>query len=162
YADVEPGAGTTLLTAEAAEAERVLTALGDELGLAKVWHRRGFVAAYACRWHEAQEAFERAHGHARRAGADRDEAVASSMLVYCLVLGPTPVATAIQRSDEIVGETRFPGVAGVGLAALGNLHAMRGSFDEARALLDQSRTVLRELGQARRLTEAAQFAANAE
>jgi tetratricopeptide (TPR) repeat protein len=161
-ADLDPEVGTAALTAEASEAFRVFTELGDDLGLAKVWHRRGFVAAVACRWRDTQDAFEHARRHAGRAGADRDEAVASSMLFYCFVLGPEPVEDALRRSEAIVAETRFRGVAGVGLAALGNLHAMRGSFDDARASLEQSRQILEDLGQTRRLIEASFFAASAE
>lgn len=161
-ADVDPEVGTAALTTEAAEAFRVFTGVGDHLGLAKVWHRRGFVTAVACRWRETQEAFERARSHARSAGADRDEAVASSMLFYCFVLGPEPAEDALRRSETIVAETRFRGVTGVGLAALGNLHAMRGSFDDARAALEESRQILEDLGQTRRLIEASFFAASAE
>jgi len=147
------------LIAEAADAHRFFTYLGDELGLAKVWHRRGFVGIVLCRWRSAQEAFQRARRHARRAGADRDEAVASSMLFFCLVLGPTHVDSAIRRGEKIVAEERFRGVAGFGLAALGSLHAMRGDFDESRALVEQSRVILEDLGQTRRLVEASLFAA---
>ena len=161
-ADVDPELGTAALAVEAAEAFRVFTELGDDLGLAKVWHRRGFVAAVACRWRETQEAFERARSHARCAGADRDEAVAASMLFYCFVLGPEPVEDALRRSETIVGETRFRGVTGVGLAALGNLQALRGSFEDARVSLEQSRQILEDLGQTRRLIEASFFAASAE
>jgi tetratricopeptide (TPR) repeat protein len=161
-ADVHPELGTEALTAEAAEAFRVFTDLEDDLGLAKVWHRRGFVAAVACRWGETQEDFERARSHAGRAGADRDEAVASSMLFYCFVLGPEPVGDAIARSETILAETRFRGVRGVGLAALGNLYSMRGALADARAQLDESRAVLEDLGQTRRLIEASFFAASAE
>jgi len=161
-ADLDPEVGTAALTAEAAEAFAVFTNLGDDLGLAKVWHRRGFVTAVACQWRDTQEAFEHARRHARRAGADRDEAVASSMLFYCFVLGPEPADDALRRSESIVAETRFRGVSGVGLAALGNLHAMCGSFEDARASLEQSRQILEDLGQTRRLIEASFFAASAE
>jgi tetratricopeptide (TPR) repeat protein len=161
-ADRDTRFGTAALAREADKAERVFTALGDDLGLAKVWHRRAFVELVRCRWRAAQGGFVRARRYARRAGADRDEAVASSMLFYCLVLGPAPVDTAIRSSDRILAETRFRAVGGVGLAALGALHAMRGSFDEAHALLDQSRVILEDVGQRRRLMEASFFSATAD
>lgn len=161
-ADLDPGVGTRALTAEAAEAYHVFTELGDDLGIAKVWHRRGFVAAIDCHWRVAQAAFQRARRSARRAGADRDEAVACSMLFFCFVFGPEHAETAIRRSEKILAQTTFRGVGGVGLAALANLHAMRGAFEEARGLLEQSRTLLEDLGQLRRLNEALLFAAGAE
>jgi ATP/maltotriose-dependent transcriptional regulator MalT len=68
-------------------------------------------------------------------------------LTMACVFGPMPVPEAIERCREIEaasgGDHRTEGLA---LCARAQLEAMRGSFDEARALYARARAVLTEVG----------------
>jgi class 3 adenylate cyclase/tetratricopeptide (TPR) repeat protein len=161
--DVQPELGSEPLRAEAEAALTVFEALADESGLAKAWRRLATVDGVNCRWGAAGDGFERALAHARRANDAREEALASALIFYCLVLGPTPVGAAIERCDELLAERgNHRSVEAVGLAALANLQAMVGRFDDARRLLSRSETILEDLGQTRRLVETAFRAAETE
>jgi class 3 adenylate cyclase/tetratricopeptide (TPR) repeat protein len=161
--DIHPELGPDSLRREAEKALPVFEALGDDVGLAKTWRRLATMDGVGCRWGAAGEAFERARTHARRAADGREEALASALIFQSLVRGPTPVETGITRCEELLHEGgRHRGVEAVGLAALANLQAMVGRFDDARRLLVRSDAILEDLGQTRRMLETAFLAAETE
>jgi tetratricopeptide (TPR) repeat protein len=153
--DRRPERGTAWLRERVEAGRAVFDQLADEAGLAKAWRLLGYLDIVACRWEDAQAAYERAFSHARRAGGHRDEIAATVALIFCLVQGPEPVDTAIRRCSELV--ERAPGarsVEALGLAARGALLAMVERFDEARQLALESRALLEDLGQVRRAADA--------
>jgi ATP/maltotriose-dependent transcriptional regulator MalT len=91
------------------------------------------------------EAFERALDHARRAG---DEAQAGELLRVLGVswtFGPLHVDEAIRKCGEALAQVRGnPRSEASFLGLLGPLHAMRGEFDQARALSARARAVFEE------------------
>lgn len=103
-------------------------------------------------WNEARagaaaEAWERAAHHASDAAEEHARAEILTWIASALWFGPTPIAEAIRRCEEIRGE-----VAGhldaeaLTLRHLAGLHAMNGDFDLARSLLATSNGVFGELG----------------
>jgi class 3 adenylate cyclase/tetratricopeptide (TPR) repeat protein len=161
--DRRPRLGTQVLLDEVQRALPVFERAGDDIGLAKAWHRVGFVHGVAGRWEAAREAFERAREHARRGGGQRDEGLASLMLFSCYVRGRTPAELGIELCLEILQTARrYRSVEATGLAAVAMLHAMRDRIDEARLLIAQSSALFDDLGQTRRRIEAAFLAAGVE
>jgi tetratricopeptide (TPR) repeat protein len=132
---------------EAERAVRVFELVGDQLGLAKAWRIIASVHATALAYGPATAAVERAIACARVAGDTRQERRNMGALTMACVFGPMPVPEAIERCREIEagsgGDHRTQGLA---LCARAQLEAMRGSFDEARALYVRARTVLTDVG----------------
>jgi class 3 adenylate cyclase/tetratricopeptide (TPR) repeat protein len=132
------------------EAERAITVfelVGDQVGLAKAWRIIGTAHANALRYGQAAAAVERAIACARTGGDARLERRNAGAFAIAAVYGPTPVAEGIERCREIGersgGDRRTEGLV---LCALAQLEAMRGEFDEARALYTRGRSVLAEIG----------------
>jgi class 3 adenylate cyclase/tetratricopeptide (TPR) repeat protein len=130
------------------ECEVVFERVADDRGLAVCWRLRGEAS-----WREGkaagdEAALARALDHARRAGAHREETLIANSLSAGLVLGPTPVADAIRRCDEILA--RAPDDRGIEMAmshALAHLHARLGHFELARRLAVRCREIAAESGQ---------------
>jgi class 3 adenylate cyclase/tetratricopeptide (TPR) repeat protein len=132
---------------EAERAVRIFELVGDQVGLAKAWRIIGSVHATALEYGPATAAVERAVACARLAGDTRQERRNLGALTMACVFGPMPVPEAIERCREIEaasgGDHRTEGLA---LCAAAQLEAMRGSFDEARALYVRARAVLTDVG----------------
>jgi class 3 adenylate cyclase/tetratricopeptide (TPR) repeat protein len=132
---------------EAERAIRIFELVGDQVGLAKAWRIIGSVHATALEYGPATAAVERAIACARLAGDTRQERRNMGALTMACVFGPMPVPEAIERCREIEaasgGDHRTEGLA---LCARAQLEAMRGSFDDARALYARARAVLTEVG----------------
>ena len=93
------------------------------------------------------EAAERMIEQARLAGDRPMELRALPALATCAQLGPTPVPEAIAIVEGVLAELEGDRKAeAYTLRALANLEAMRGRFDEARALYQASRATLDDLG----------------
>jgi class 3 adenylate cyclase/tetratricopeptide (TPR) repeat protein len=131
-------------------AEEVVVAAGehgDEASVARAYRLLAWVDGKACRYGAAAESLGKAIEHARAAGDVRQERRASTAYALTSATGPTPVEQALARCAEVA-----EGVAGdrqaeaLILCVTGTLEAMRGSFDVARDLCDQSRRRLEELG----------------
>lgn len=103
-------------------------------------------------WNEAHaaaaaEAWERAAAHASRAADEGARAEILTWIASSLWFGPTPVAEAIRRCEEIRGEVGgHLDAEALTLRHLAGLHAMNGDFDLARRLLATSNGVFEDLG----------------
>jgi class 3 adenylate cyclase/tetratricopeptide (TPR) repeat protein len=130
-----------------AEAMALFEEAGDDRGMAKGWRLLSWTHGTACDFGLAAETSEQAMEHARRAGDVRQLTQAATAYAAAAVFGPTPVHEAIERCQQIIGEVSGDRHSeGILLALLASLQAMEGSFDEARGLAAQSRTMLEELG----------------
>jgi class 3 adenylate cyclase/predicted ATPase len=120
---------------------------GDDFGLAQAWRQLASSLHSRARFAEAAEASEQALDHARRANAAREEARAVDLLCMCLLHGPTPVAVAAARAEEMLAEaTTNAALQANVMTALAELKAMQKSFDEAHELLAAARKTYEELG----------------
>jgi len=125
----------------------VFDLFNDAAGLAKAWRVLGAVHATALRYGQAAEAVARATAYARAAGDLRQERRNTASFAVAAVYGPTPVPLAIVECSRIVAEaTGDRRTVGLVLGALAHLEAMRGDFEQARALSGQARSTLEELG----------------
>ena len=129
------------------EAIAVFEELGDDSGLARAWHRVAFAHQKGSQFGPAEEASEKALLHARRAQDRHQEARIIDGLCTSLLYGPAPADEAIRRCEEMLDWARESRVmvANVGISLAG-LKAMRGDFEEARALAAQAKTIYEELG----------------
>ncbi|MGZ8636595.1 MAG: AAA family ATPase [Actinomycetota bacterium] len=125
----------------------VLEELGDDVGLARAHRLQGDVAWTRSRYADADAAFGRAIEHARRAGADWDEAESLGQYLGTGVEGTAPAAEVSRRGEDLLAASRGLGsVEAQALRALASARAMEGRFDEARELVTRARTVFEDLG----------------
>jgi class 3 adenylate cyclase/tetratricopeptide (TPR) repeat protein len=124
-----------------------LEELGAHAQLAKAWRVVAGIHAPLCRWEDTAAAERRATDHARLAGLTRQEARTAAAYTIALAEGPTPVPEAIELCHEILarGLTDRQAEAQV-RSSLASLLAMRGDFEQARALAREALEVNRELG----------------
>lgn len=157
WADVEASPEEMLRDVD--DASSVLERAGDHEGLA---------IAEVARFHlfdrsglpDPEERLSTALAHARKAGDRHMEHHVMGWICITLPRGSVPVEAAIARVDEIVEASSSAYVHASALGALGLLRAQRGEFDAARALVEESRLALEELGL--RQAEAAHSIAMAE
>jgi len=144
---LEHSAGAPQLEEVARSALAVFEELGDDAGLARAWRSLAQVARRQCRFENAQAHSERALGHARRAGASREEARIVDALCTALLYGPAPVEQALSRSEVLLHESRANRLAGASvLSSRAGLLAMGDAFAEAREALATARGVYEDLG----------------
>ena len=130
--------------AEVSEAVATMRRLGDELGLARAAYMRSDLA-----WLTGDlEASYRHAGEmlasARGAGSDFDAATALVFMAWCMVEGPWPAREAIGLCDALAVDAERAGrLSLVGGRAV--LMAMIGSYDEARAEIEQARAGFADL-----------------
>ena len=125
----------------------VLARHGDEYGLCRAFRLRALLHWFAARTEAAARAWEQAAAHALAAGAQHERAEILVWIASSLVYGPTPVADAIHRCEEIAREVEGHLVAQAStLPKLAALHAMQGHFDVAHMLLARSNSALEDLG----------------
>jgi predicted ATPase/class 3 adenylate cyclase len=143
--------GESAGTAEAsAVVERVLPvfrAAGAEGGMCSALRLRAWNYWIAAQAEAATAAWEEAVGYARIAGLEHERIEILGWIASAHFFGPTPVAVAIERCEDIRAEVQdnLVAVADV-LQSLAGLHAMEGRFDDARALLAKSESTFEELG----------------
>jgi tetratricopeptide (TPR) repeat protein len=120
---------------------------GDDLGLGRLWALRALVHWIEARSASADEAWERAAHHARKAGDVRGWSEALSWLASSAYAGPVHVDAAIARCEtiraELGGHRRAQALV---LEHLATIRAMRGELTMARDLIADSRALLAELG----------------
>ncbi|MEJ7567691.1 MAG: adenylate/guanylate cyclase domain-containing protein [Gaiellaceae bacterium] len=137
---LEPEGATEKLDALVRQALPVFDAVGDDVALYTAYQALGQVANIRGQWDAALEAYERAAGHARQAGLP-DQLLAWRSA--CSLYGTTPVSGLLAWLDE--HEPREPlnyWLRARRAVAL----AMLGRFDEARAILAETRAELAERG----------------
>jgi class 3 adenylate cyclase/tetratricopeptide (TPR) repeat protein len=120
---------------------------GDEQGLAKAWRLVANVNWARCRCADMEEMLERALVHAERAGDQREISEIRDGLCRVALLGPAPVEDGIRRCrDTLEHASDDLQLQAIVQCVLAVLVAARGSFDEARDLLDRAQQVFDELG----------------
>jgi tetratricopeptide (TPR) repeat protein len=144
---VDPDAVARLMRRQGEDIQRTLEAAGDHAGLAQLWHVRALVWWIKCQSGEAERAWRRAADEAMHAGDERMFADLIGWEATSTAVGPTPVEIAIVRCTEIRAILKQdPWAEALALQPLASLHAMRGDFDAAFALLDESAATLAGFG----------------
>ena len=120
---------------------------GDELGLCRVSYLEALVYWCQGRSASAEEAWGDAAAHARRLGDGRRLWDILSWLPSAALFGPTPATEGIRRCREIREQLRGQRRAEAEIVpALAGLYAMTGRFEVASQLVDESETLLDDLG----------------
>ena len=123
--------------------EPQLEAAADHAGLARLWHLRGMLWWIQERSADAERAWQRAATEAETASDARVVHDAVGWEAASVALGPTPVPRAIARCRQICRILiDDPWAHALALQPLASLHAMRGEFDTAFGLLDESEATL--------------------
>jgi class 3 adenylate cyclase/tetratricopeptide (TPR) repeat protein len=144
-----PGASRSAASAlaEADAAVAILDAAGDHGGLARAWRLKMNASVVLGRLDEASAAAANVVEHATRAGDRRLASRSAPAISYILVHGPTPVAEAIPSCrkllDSVGGDRKVEAFLHL---AIGELLAMDGAFDAARAEYRSGQQILPELG----------------
>ena len=132
--------------ATAAEAMAVFEEIGDHAGLARGWRLLAWTHGTSLQYGMAAETSANALEHARLAGDARLLTQSAMEYAAAAALGSTPVAEAIERSEQVLlqvsGDRHAEAVI---RAILGSLLACHGSFDRARELASQSLATLEDL-----------------
>jgi class 3 adenylate cyclase/tetratricopeptide (TPR) repeat protein len=131
----------------ARRAVEIYEPLDDHEGLATAYRVLAWAEGTACRFGDAAAAAQEAVVHAALADDERQRGRAAAQYAIAALHGPTPVAEAMIRCRELLshaGEDRR--LQGLVTSLLAPLEAMQGDFDAARALVDQARSTLDELG----------------
>jgi tetratricopeptide (TPR) repeat protein len=120
---------------------------GDELGLCQAWRLRAAVSWTQADSAAAEDAWQRAAAHARRAGDERQLTEILGWLASAALWGPTPAPEGIERCERYVAEVggNRTGEAVI-LNHLAGLHAMRGQVARAGELLARGRAIFEDLG----------------
>jgi DNA-binding SARP family transcriptional activator/tetratricopeptide (TPR) repeat protein len=119
----------------------------DERGQSRALSLRASIAWLDGQVARADEAWEQAAEHARRAGDERELFEILGWRASAGVIGPTPVPEAIERCLEIRDQVAgSPLAVALTLHPLAALNAMTGDFDQARRLVCEGNDVLGELG----------------
>jgi DNA-binding SARP family transcriptional activator len=121
----------------------VMEGADDQFGLGRVWHLTSVIKGpYLFQIGEAEEAATRALRQYRRVGLTSVGAL--PLIAAAMHDGPTHVAQAIARCDELLIEVETPVWQSFVLPPLAGLHAMAGHFERSRELLAQARSGRRE------------------
>src|SRR5712691_3875164 len=131
------------LLALAEEAIPVFEVADDERGQIAAWRAIGEVEHIRCHWEARKKASEQALVHATRAGDESMMRELPGFIATGYYYGPTPVEEALRWHETQSGfEQHFPQL----MSFRGGLEAMRGRFQEARALHARARARSDELG----------------
>jgi class 3 adenylate cyclase/tetratricopeptide (TPR) repeat protein len=159
----DPAVGADEIQRDAESAIDVFREYRNEQGLSKAWRLLGCTHLMRCQATLAETALLHAVEHARRARDEREVTESMRWLGRVLLLGPTPVEDAVDRCAEIIGdEAEQPLIEAGGLLVLGGFAAMRGAFDDARAMVGRGKSILHELGLRFRLAQSAIVAGRLE
>jgi predicted ATPase len=126
---------------------RVFEENSDDFGCCRAWCLRAWIEWTRCSSARADRAWRRAAVYARRTGQEQELFQILCWRASSALFGPTPVARAIRRCDEIHKRVRSsPGAGAVTSHQLAALHAMRGGFAVARTLIREGNEILNDLG----------------
>jgi DNA-binding SARP family transcriptional activator len=120
---------------------------GDELGLCRAWRLQA-----ALHWNQAtsgaaEDAWQRAAVHARKAGDQRQLIEILGWLASAALWGPTPAPAGIRRSEAHLAQVGGHRTAeAVILLHLAGLYAMQDQVPKAHRLLARSTAILDDLG----------------
>jgi class 3 adenylate cyclase/tetratricopeptide (TPR) repeat protein len=147
----------------ASQAVEVFSELDDERGLAQAWRRISRAEIVRCSYAAAETAAVRALRYALGCGERVDAAWAADGLGTALLWGPTPVADAVRRCNELIAEAGENEVLRANLlAALAGLRALEGDIAGARSLRVAAEDIYRDLGQRMSIAGLTQVAAQIE
>jgi class 3 adenylate cyclase/tetratricopeptide (TPR) repeat protein len=125
----------------------VFQELGDDLGLARAWRLAADVHWTRARYAAADEAFERAIEHARRAEVGWEEAESLGQYAGSGLYGPAPVDDVVDRCGRIRAAAKGNRLVEARVARVeAALAAMQGRFDDARARATDAAAILEDLG----------------
>jgi class 3 adenylate cyclase/tetratricopeptide (TPR) repeat protein len=125
----------------------VVERLGDDLGLARIWHLIGLHNLWSGRMADGVDAFQRALVHAGRAQSRREEAAARQWLLVADWFGPTSAAEGIAHCHETLQRAGDVSVEAQAMIELGCFLALQGTLDEAKASYAAGYDKLADLGQ---------------
>jgi tetratricopeptide (TPR) repeat protein len=119
---------------------------GDDRALGRAWLCIGHVkGGFYCEYAAMEESSARAARHYRRAGWSPSSALEN--LGNALFYGPKPVESAIAQCEQLLLEHDGDRASHANIVVWqGGLEAMRGSFEAARALVAQAKTIYHEFG----------------
>lgn len=144
---VHPESASIAVASHAPELRQIFEQSADPLGLCRVEMLQAAVDWNLARSELAERAWNTALGHAREAGASREEVRCLTWLASAATWGPTPVDQAIDRCESYLEQIGGQPSCTVFISLLlAMLHAMRGGFRNARSLLTRSLSVLDEFG----------------
>jgi DNA-binding SARP family transcriptional activator len=145
----------TMMTDEAAAPEQLLLEIEDAMPVIEsAGDHEALAAAELVRFHaldrarleSPEERLTVALAHARKAGARQIEHRVLSWICITLPRGTMPVDAAIAELDDIARASSSAFVYASARGARGLLRAEQGEFEEARALVEETRRALEELG----------------
>jgi len=143
---VDPEGQPAELLELASKAIPLFEELGDDRALGRTWLRVAYVRGGVLgNNRERQEAAERALVHYRRSGWS--PATCLGELGAALYHGPTPVAEAVRRCEELLEDAVSDRASAENVLVFkGGLESMRGRFGEARQLVTTARSTFEEIG----------------
>ena len=135
------------IRSELADPVLVFEELGDEAGLARALGLAGQLRFWAGDSIAAIDDLERSAQHARNAGDRLQESVSLNYVLIASLHGPTPVAVALERAEQMRG--RADGDRRLEVTSMrcrARLEAMLGNFEVGRRLAEEGLALAEELG----------------
>jgi DNA-binding SARP family transcriptional activator/tetratricopeptide (TPR) repeat protein len=143
----------------AERALRVFEEVGDRVGAARASSHLANALCDVGRGRAGEIRAEQAVALARASRNHREAVRAQWALAVALLAGPTPVAAATARCEQLASDAPDSVVGTVGVSwLLGLLRAMNGEFDAARELVGHARSILEGIAHPRPLIYIAQAA----
>src|SRR4029453_3507682 len=145
--NAEPGASNDEALRMVSEAIPLLEAEDAHRELGRAWLMIGMIHGSSARYELANDAVSRSMAHDLLAGGPQRSPRHGVALASGALVGPMPVAQAIELCERVFGQTFGDRMAeGKVLCILAQLHAMNGELDKARDCYRRGRASLRELG----------------
>jgi DNA-binding SARP family transcriptional activator/tetratricopeptide (TPR) repeat protein len=140
---------------------RIFERHADDLGLCQAWRLRAAVRWMQANSATAEDAWQRAAVHARRAGDERQLTEILGWLASAALWGPTPAPEGIRRCERFLAEVGSRTGEAVILNHLAGLYAMQDQVARAHELLARGRAIFDDLGatMTSAVTEPASFVA---
>ena len=143
----ETGAGREAVLREIEAAIQVFEEVADQAGLAHALLLRGQYRFWGGEAAAALPDLEEAARLARATGKQAEEAECIQFMCAAMRVGPTPVAEALQRLDELGSRAAINGRLEMAFVlARAHFVAVQGRFDEARSLVSQAMALAEEHG----------------